>query len=73
MQAQPAGDGLEVAVGAAIAACDRDLRATIRTLSISSDTVQHVDVALHRSRPSKISHVVLIALVHANGPQPRRR
>lgn len=28
-------------------------------MSISSDTVQHADTALDRSRPSKISHVVL--------------
>jgi hypothetical protein len=36
MQAQPAGDDLEAAVDAAIAACDGNVRATIRALIVSN-------------------------------------
>ena len=36
MEAQPAGDDLEAAVDAAIAACDGSARATIRALIVSN-------------------------------------
>jgi predicted metalloprotease len=36
MEAQPAGDDLEAAVDAAIAACDGNVRATIRALIVSN-------------------------------------
>jgi len=44
MQAQPAGDDLEAAVDAAIAACDGNVRATIRALIVSNSFLHaHVE------------------------------
>ncbi len=40
MEAQPAGDDLEAAVDAAIAACEGDLRATIRALIIANKLLE---------------------------------
>ena len=46
MEALAAGDDLEAAVNVAIAACDGDLRATVRALIVANDLLLQDNAAL---------------------------
>jgi hypothetical protein len=46
MEAQPVGNDLEAAVDAAIAACDGDVRATIRALVVANDLLLQRNASL---------------------------